>query len=232
MQLRVATWNMAHRARAWNYLDALAADVTLLQESTCPKPARDCCLWRSLGDTRRWGSAIVTSGRRLTPVPLKRNDYPGSLVAADLHLRGRAPIVVVSMYGQLDEHGYSMTSLHRMLSDLTHLLEGKLRKGGKPRVILGGDLNASPQWDDQYRTRSHRNFFQRLESLGLTDCQGAFTAERPRTLRHTTSRLPWVIDWIFASESLARKVTGHTVVESPEMLSLSDHNPVVVTFEL
>jgi endonuclease/exonuclease/phosphatase family metal-dependent hydrolase len=119
-----------------------------------------------------------------------------------------------------------------MLSDLTHLLEGKLRKGGKPRVILGGDLNASPQWDDQYRTRSHRNFFQRLESLGLTDCQGTFTAERPRTLRHTTSRLPWVIDWIFASASLAAKVTEHQVIESEEMLSLSDHNPVVVTFEL
>ena len=34
------------------------------------------------------------------------------------------------MYGQMDEHGYSITTLHRMLSDLTHLFHGKLRKGG------------------------------------------------------------------------------------------------------
>jgi exonuclease III len=43
---------------------------------------------------------------------------------------------------------------------------------------------------------------------------------------------PWVNDYIFASESIAKKVVAHQVVEQPEMLALSDHNPVVATFDL
>jgi len=44
--------------------------------------------------------------------------------------------------------------------------------------------------------------------------------------------LPWVNDYIFASESLAARVTKAEVLETPAVLSLSDHNPVVVTFDL
>lgn len=119
-----------------------------------------------------------------------------------------------------------------MLSDLTHLFHGKLRKGGLPKVILGGDLNASIQLDAKQGDDSHRIFFQRLEDFGLVDCQGSFTSERPRTLRHAKSDFPWVNDYIFASESLAKKVVSCQVIELPEMLDLSDHNPVVVTFNL
>jgi exonuclease III len=119
-----------------------------------------------------------------------------------------------------------------MLSDLTHLFEGELQKGGRPKIILGGDLNASLQCDAKQGNNSHRIFFQRLEDFGLVYCQGAFTNERPRTLRHTKSDFPWVNDYIFASKSLAKKVVACEVVERPEMLDLSNHNPVVVTFEL
>ena len=140
--------------------------------------------------------------------------------------------VVVSMYGQLDKYGYAITTLHRMLSDLTHLFAGELRRGGRPKVILGGDLNASPQFDDEYRIKTHRIFFQRLEAFGLVDCQGQFTENRPRTLRHSKSHIPWVNDYIFASASLTKKIVAHQVIKQPEMLNLSDHNPVDVIFDL
>ena len=119
-----------------------------------------------------------------------------------------------------------------MLSDLTPLFNGELQERGRPRVILGGDLNASIQFDPKQRNNSHRIFFQRLEDFGLADCQGAFTNERPRTLRHGKSDFPWVNDYIFASEYLAKKVISRHVIENPELLSLSDHNPLVVTFDL
>ena len=66
----------------------------------------------------------------------------------------------------------------------------------------------------------------------MVDCQGALTNERPRTLRHGKSDFPWVNDYIFASENLAKKVVSCQVIENPELLSLSDHNPLVVTFDL
>jgi len=237
--LKVVAWNMGHwshqqaAARAWSYLDTIGADIALVQESAPPTERQGkSCIYREIGDTRRWGSSVLTRNLPLAEVRLTRTDYPGSLVVADVTLPDRSPIVAISMYGQLDEHGYAITSLHRMLSDLTHLLDGKLRKGGRPDVVLGGDLNASPQWDDNYGTKTHRIFFQRLQAFGLMDCQGAFSNQRPRTLRHSRSDVPWVNDYIFASERLATKVVASHVVEEPDMLDLSDHNPVVVTFDL
>lgn len=240
MKLKVASWNMAHwthrkvTQQAWSYLDTeIAADITLVQESAPPTTHQnEFCVWREIGGNRKWGSGVLTKRLPVTEFKLERNDYPGALTVADVILPDNSTLVVVSAYGQMDKNGYSITTLHRMLSDLTHLFNGELRKGGKPKIILGGDLNASSQFDDKQGNESHRIFFQRLEDFGLVDCQGAFTHERPRTLRHTKSGFPWVNDYIFASKSLAKKVVACEVVERPEIHNLSDHNPVVVTFEL
>ena len=58
-----------------------------------------------------------------------------------------------------------------MFSDLTFLLDGKL---GKRKVILGGDFNASLQWDKQQPGESHRIMFERLENFGLVSCIDLF----------------------------------------------------------
>jgi hypothetical protein len=88
----------------------------------------------------------------------------------------------------MDEHGYSITTLHRMLSDLTHLFHGKLRKGGTPKVILGGDLNASIQMDAKQGDDSHRIFFQRLEDLAWS-----IAREPSRTVGHGRCGIKTVI---------------------------------------
>jgi endonuclease/exonuclease/phosphatase family metal-dependent hydrolase len=239
MKLKIVSWNMGywmHRSmaqQAWNYLDSvIAADISLVQESAPPvERQKNFCVWREIGGNRKWGSGVMTKKLPVTEIKLEKNDYPGALVVTDVTLPDKTTLVVVSMYGQLDEHGYSITTLHRMLSDLTHLFEGDLRPGRRPKVIIGGDFNASPQWDDKYAVKTHRIFFQRLEAFGLVDCQGQFTKERSRTFRDRRN-FPWVDDYIFASKNLAKNVVAHQVVEQAEMLNLSDHNPVVVTFDL
>lgn len=221
--------------RAWNYLDQeIAADVLLVQESApIAERQKERCVWREIGKTRRWGSAVMTENLPLVEVHLKTNYYPGALAVGEVTLPDKSTLILVSIYGQLDENGYSITTLHRMLSDLTYVFDGYLQDRGRPRVIFGGDLNASIQFDAKQRNNSHRIFFQRLEDFGLVDCQGAFTNERPRTLRHERGNLfPWVNDYIFASENLAKKVISYQVIENPELLGLSDHNPLVVTFDL
>ena len=60
----------------------------------------------------------------------------------------------------------------------------------------------------------------------------SFGDGRPRTLRHRSSDFPWINDYIFASEELAEHVIASEVIENPELLSLSDHNPVTVVFGL
>lgn len=226
--------------QAWDYLEKhIAADILLVQEAMPPsKRQNEFCVWREIGGkNKRGGSGVLTKELPITELRLERNDYPGALVVANVTLPDNSVLVVVSVYGQLDrssysKHRYSTTTLHRMVSDLTRLLDGDLQKRGRPRIIFGGDLNASPQFDDQYGTKTHRNFFQRLEAVDLVDCQGQFTNARPRTLRHSKSKFPWVNDYIYTSESLEDKIVKHQVIEQPEMLKLSDHNPVVVTFDL
>ena len=240
MALTVACWNMAHWShqqhteRAWDYLDsAVCADISLVQEAVPPTARQgDECVWQEIRGTRRWGSGVLTRGFPVSAVTLQRHDYPGALTVAEVTLPDRSTLIAISLYGQMDEHGYAITTLHRMLSDLTHLLEGKLLPGRRPRVVLGGDFNASPQCDDRYHTKTHRVFFDRLHAFGMRDCQGVFTDHRRRTLRHAKSPVPWVNDYIYASESLTRSVIAHRVLEDPEVLALSDHNPVVVTFDL
>ena len=216
------------------YLDReIAADIALLQESApIPERQKERCVWREIGKTRKWGSAVLTKNLPLAEIPLKRNDYPGALAVAEVTLPDESTLTLISIYGQLDEYGYSITTLHRMLSDLTHLFNGELQERGRPRVVIGGDLNASIQFDPKQRNNSHRIFFQRLQDFGLVDCQGAFSKERPRTLRRAKSDSPWVNDYIFASESLVGKVLPSEVIENPEILALSDHNPLVVTLDL
>jgi hypothetical protein len=231
----MAHWSHASVAQeAWQYLDAaIGSDIALVQESAPPTERQaDCCVWREIGGTRPWGSGVLTKNLPTTELLLAQNSYPGALTVVDVVLPNGSSVVAVSMYGLLDGYGYAITTLHRMLSDLTHLFDGKLRPGGRPQVLLGGDLNASPQFDDIYGIKTHRIFFQRLEAFGLVDCQGTFSDQRPRTLRHPKSNVPWVNDYIFATKHLAQKAVAHDVVERPEMLHLSDHNPVVVTFEL
>jgi endonuclease/exonuclease/phosphatase family metal-dependent hydrolase len=219
---------------AWNYLDReVAADIALVQESVPPiERQNEFSVWREIDGKRKWGSGVLTNKLPVAEIKLEKNDYPGALTVTDVTLPDNSTFVVVSLYGQMDKHGYSITALHRMLSDLTHLFEGEFRPGRRPKVILGGDFNASPQFDDEYGIKTHRIFFERLEAFGLADCQGAFTKDRPRTLRHPKSDVPWVNDYIFASKSLVKKVVAQQVIEKPEMCNLSDHNPVVVTFDL
>ena len=240
MKLKVVSWNMGHwryrgnAEKAWNYLDQkIAPDIALLQESApIAERQKKRCVWREIGKTRRWGSAVMTKNLPLAEVQLKTNYYPGALTVGEMTLPDKSTLILVSIYGQLDENDYSVTTLHRMLSDLTYVFDGYLQDRGRPKVVIGGDLNASIQFDAKDRNNSHRIFFQRLEDFGLVDCQGAFTNERPRTLRHGKSDVPWVNDYIFASENLANKVVSCQVLENRELLSLSDHNPLVVTFDL
>jgi hypothetical protein len=239
MQLKIVAWNMghwSHRARAtaaWTFLGGLGADCALVQEAVPPSDlAIENCVWREIGGTRRWGSGIVSWHLPLEAFELKANQYPGALTLAKTVLSDGSALLLISMYRQMDEHGYSITTLHRMLSDLTHLLHGKLPNTRRLNVVLGGDLNASLQMDAKQGDNSHWLFFQRLEDFGFVDCQGTFGSSRPRTLRHHTSNFPWVNDYIFATEWLASKVVAAEVSETPQASELSDHNPVIVTFAL
>ena len=130
--------------------------------------------------------------------------------------------------------------VHRLLSDLTPLLDSSSTRG----VVLAGDLNVSTQWLGPHRVR-HRNVLERFATLGLVDCLGLQRPPRPRlegcpcedvpcnhvrTQRHPKSPVPWQTDYVFVSESLAPCVVSCSAVDGgePDPWQFSDHCPLVL----
>jgi exonuclease III len=143
------------------------------------------------------------------------------------------------MYGMFDA-GYADTTMHRILSDLTPLLDGPLWR----RIVMGGDLNVSTQTHGGQRKRDD-TVFKRLESLGLVDllaenkpervaltdcwCDEKGRCQHVQTHRHSKSELPWHNDYLFASKDLADRLESCAPVPVWDW-TLSDHRPVVAAF--
>ena len=173
--------------------------------------------------------------------------HPGAFAVASLNLEDGARLYFVSLYGLLEGNAlnavrYAETSVHRMLSDLTPLLD-------EPGVqlVLAGDINLSTQLDPPYRTWSRRAF-ERIADFGLVEqtrrayrdrmteacwCEEQPTCGHERTQRHSRSTKPWHNDYMFVSKALVDRVVACEVLNQDETgWALSDHCPVVLTLDV
>lgn len=270
--LRIATWNMDHWRRskdlwdkAWDALQQVArVDVALVQEAL-PTGQGVSRVFRENGirDDRKnqsrdrgWGSAVVSYGPKLqaientvgpfadTSVDLLKT-FPGSVAIAEIECE--SPIVVVSAYGIID-HGYAESTVHRILSDLTPLIDQRRGRG----IIIAGDLNITTQWSAKHKSflrgrheeclRRDRNLFKRFEALGLYNvvvrskpgplegCECCFGEEckHVQTQRHDRSTFPWQNDYFFLSEDLLQQPFSVEVLDHDDFWELSNHCPIVV----
>lgn len=237
----VITWNLpsAFRGKSheagWRYcLDHLDADYYLLQEARPPEWVKEECalVWDRVGESRPWGSGIVSREHPLTELRIE-SDFRGAMMVAESSYTSETTITLISLYGLMEKIrgvGYSIPNLHRMLSDLTGLLEANAF--GKGNVILGGDFNASEQLDGDSGLGTHGVFFDRLEAFGLVDCLDRFFDDYVQTLRHNQSDRPWQNDYVFVSEHLEGRLRDCVVLETEEIRTHSDHNPVRVTLDV
>ena len=272
MTLRFATWNMDYwkrsvvkRTQAWEFLRTrVRADVALLQEALPPEESASVVFRRGgILDDRgavpqelRWGSAIVSFGPHIRPVvqakgPFRRDPvpllrtFPGSVAIAEVN--GDESIVVVSAYGLIDR-GYADTTVHRILSDLTPLIDERRSR----RMIIAGDLNITTQWSARHRSfcrgrhqeclRRDRNVFERFTALGLhnlvlrndpsplegCECSVAATCRHVRTQRHDRSTFPWQNDYVFVTSDLLERGPKVEVFDEEPAWALSGHCPIVI----
>jgi hypothetical protein len=258
------------RAAAWEYLaDELATrcdwDVALLQECRPPDDWPHPTIWRPLG-ALDWGTAITVrsdgpaGAESLRAITLEDDSHPGAVVAGRVELAAGADgapraATLVSVYGTqeprklVDEESRALPTpvmaLHRILSDLTPLIDREA--GSRPPVplVLAGDLNVSTQVTGARHRRRHAEVLDRIAGLGLTDgwtvspdaaraddcsCAAAPGCGHVRTHRHRRSSIPWQLDHIFVSRS-ARFTSCRTVIDE-RTWELSDHAPVAAILEL
>lgn len=233
--IKIVTWNMCYWQHRKSFLDSwdflckkVDPDIAMIQE-TVPSSASTTLknyVWTAIGKNRKWGSGIFSK----YPVEEIKfdNSYPGSVIAGEIALPDSFKLTVVSIHVLL-EHGYSIVPLHRIFSDLTLLLEGKK---GKRDIVIGGDFNASVQFDKKQVGQSHRIFFERVENFGLFDCLQKFHDRPVQTYRHNKGDEQWQLDYIFLSRRLEDKLKKCYVYEESDVFKLSDHNPVVAHLSL
>jgi exonuclease III len=237
MDLKLVTWNMAfwsHKRfleQAWGYfIEEVDADIYLFQEACPPQELKDDpnFLWFQIGGNRNWGTGIYSKKYPLRRLQIQ-SDYTGSLVLGEVEITDNLKLTIISLYGLLETVGstaYAITTLHRMLSDLTGIFNGHI--GGKRNIILGGDLNASIQCDIYYGGKAHYLFFQRLEDFKLMNCFGPFFNDFVQTHRHHKSDKPWQNDYFFISQKLGKNLKSCVVLDNENVRKFSDHNPVAI----
>lgn len=217
---------------AWNYfLNNFDADFYFFQEARPPLDFlnnRKNLVWDEIGGKRPWGSGIYSKKHDIFEEKIK-SDYNGVFSIANARVND-LPITLVSIYGLMTDT-YSVTNLHKMLSDLTPILNGHIN--GRRNIILGGDLNASTQFDLINNNNSHKIFFDRIEDFKLNDCFKLSGKEFPiQTLRHHKSPDKWQDDYLFVSDSLSKKLINCEVIDNEKIRKYSDHNPVIITLEI
>jgi exonuclease III len=153
--------------------------------------------------------------------------HPDAIACGQVTINDQ-PITLVSLYGKIID-GYSITTLHRSLSDLTHLF---IQSDIRDWLLIGGDFNADVALDERQPGKSHHLFFERLKDFGLKDCREKFNRERAQTLRHKKSAFAWQNDYLFAGKKIYDKCTSCQVIDDESLYELSDHNPIVAEFDL
>ncbi|MCY4524657.1 MAG: hypothetical protein OXB84_07965, partial [Halobacteriovoraceae bacterium] len=162
--MKFATWNMAYwthketNSEAWNYFtQSLGCDILLFQEGNPDLKILDenRLVWHPIGDTRPWGSGIYSIKNKIKEHSFK-SDFFGAVVASEVSIKKDFKIIVISLYGLFETISgciYSIPNLHRIFSDLTGILESRYTS---KRIIIGGDFNASLQWDKKNNNHIHR----------------------------------------------------------------------------
>lgn len=238
--IRIATWNMAywshkkHLKEAWNYLlEDLNCDIILSQESIPDYSVlnKGKFVFDVIGGSRAWGSGVYSKNYEIREYKVT-NSFPGAVTAAEITITEELKLICISVYGLFEKIGttsYAIPNMHRILSDLTEVLESAKTKH---RIVLGGDLNASIQIDEHYKTRSHKVLFDRIKAFNLTSCFDEYFADYVQTHRHSRSERPWQNDYLFLSNKINSRLYSCKVDSSEVVKKLSDHNPVVIELKI
>jgi endonuclease/exonuclease/phosphatase family metal-dependent hydrolase len=243
---RLVTYNLGQggprRAAEWvDILAALAPDLLFVQESRDPAqswldalPGADRAAWCwAPAPHGRWGCGLGVRAGQLEPLPVPPA-WTGQICAALVAGRtwpggDRAPVLAVSLHGPPGPGGGYVAEIGRILDWVGAVATGRM-------LILAGDFNVvvglRPPGARPNVTAGERALLARLAGeFGLVPCWQTAHPGEPlaRTLRwrRRTDSLPYHCDGLFVPQTWAAALTNCTVLEGPEWLPRSDHNPVV-----
>jgi exodeoxyribonuclease-3 len=251
--MKLATWNVngirARQAQVQEWIAVERPDVVCLQEIKATSDQIPVALCEMEGYWCYWHGGKGYSGVAMqVRMDIARErpsfahppfDYENRIVTVDLET-DLGVVTVASVY--VPNGGKDFKAKMQFLEDMDAYATRVQRAGG--RLVLMGDMNVARTERDVHpkerkpraigQLPEERALIERLLSRGLVDVgravdpdnDGLFTWWAPwRSMRQRN--IGWRLDYVFASEALAARVTGCPVQKD---VGTSDHAPVVATF--
>lgn len=230
--MKIISWNIAKRKKAWRSLLESDADFALLQEANRPpndvakSVETDPQSWETGGKLNRpWRAALVNLSKSyhiqwLEPKPLEEassNDFAvtrlGTIAAGIVKPPSEDPIILLSLYGIWESQHpvcngsriYADASVHHLISDISTFI----RREGDHRIIAAGDLNILYGYGEKgssYWASRYATVFDRMEALGLH-------LAGPQAPQGGRQAEPWPKELPKSSKNVP---TYHTTRQSPE----------------
>ena len=205
-------------------LDALAPDISVLQEVARPRDESDRCLW--FGDNPRQGIAITAShGYRVHRLPTARH-VPKFVIP--VQITGPVDFTMLAVWTKAGQRHPYVQAVVRA----TKLYRSLIEAG--PTVLIG-DLNSNAIWDRMHREdRNHSALIKNLTRLGLVSAYHAFFAEafgeesRPTYYFLWKQARPYHMDYCFVPVTWMEQIKKVEVCPYEGWEKFSDHRPVVV----
>lgn len=106
------------------------------------------------------------------------------------------------------------------------------------KVILAGDFNSSSIWDKPRCEANHSNIVSELRSLKIESTYHYYSTDKqgfelcPTLHMHRKIEKPYHIDFCFASDYFIHQLKNVEIGIHAEWSKYSDHNPIIVDFEI
>jgi hypothetical protein len=222
----LVTWNCCRGSylKKAALLDALNADVAVLQECARPAQESENCLW--FGENPRQGIAIIARPPySLTRLPMRRA-VPKFIVP--VAVSGPTPFNLLAVWSKTGQTHNYVEGVVRAV----HLYRELLAAGS---AVVLGDFNSNTIWDKTHpNDRNHSALVRLLEDLGLVsayhahfgESQGAET--RPTYYFHWNDQKPFHIDYCFIPQAWTKLLHRVEVAGFEEWRAHSDHRPLLV----
>jgi exonuclease III len=242
--MKIITWNCngAFRNKFENLLD-LNADLLVIQECEDPEQTKDKkytdwamnSLW--IGDTKNKGLGVFPKQN----IDLKKLDWSDNYI--DQKIKNKDPRVKYflpcSVNGHFDliavwAHHNNSPNFGYMGQFWKYL---QVNKSKLNNSIIAGDFNSNVIWDEWDKWWNHSDVVNELKEIGIESLYHKFTKEeqgkelQSTFFMHRSLKKPYHIDYCFASTMFANKIKNVTVEPFEKWKHLSDHSPLIITFE-
>ena len=199
----------------------------LLFDTDTPKP-RDT-LW--FGTNKHKGLGIFSYGNYRLTLLGNHNPALRLIVPIAVH-RGRFRFTLYAIWANNpdDPDGQYVEQVWKAIHHYDQQLNNK-------RTMLAGDFNSNTIWDRKYRAGNHSNVVKVLAEKGICSAyhlhynQTQGREEHPTFYLYRHTDKPYHLDYCFISADMADKLQSVEIGDYDRWTPLSDHTPVIITFQ-